>query len=250
MEPVGSAIREDLARDRSHAGAPRASRWSSPSTTCRAPARVPGRAQARRDRRHRDHCGGRRLDGRLGGPGGARRRHGALVSPATRGPAAPVTRAPPSRAARSSSSSSTPTWRWRRTPSVACSPSSSSGRRCRPRLRLTTRAPAPRASSPSTETCCTTSSTSKATRRRRPSGPAAGPSAARSSRRPAASTRVEFGQVVKFIDLGYRVRRAGHRIFLDKDLQGTHLKTWTLRSLIRTDVKLPGHSVVAPHHGA
>lgn len=47
-----------------------------------------------------------------------------------------------------------------------------------------------------------------------------------------------FGQVVEDIDLGYRVRRAGHRILLDKDLQGTHLKTWTLRSLIRTDVKL------------
>src|SRR5690349_998145 len=46
-----------------------------------------------------------------------------------------------------------------------------------------------------------------------------------------------FGQVVEDIELGYRVRRAGHRILLDKDLQGTHLKAWTLRSLIRTDVK-------------
>jgi GT2 family glycosyltransferase len=46
-----------------------------------------------------------------------------------------------------------------------------------------------------------------------------------------------FGQVVEDIELGYRVRRAGHRIHLDKDLLGTHLKAWTLRSLIRTDVK-------------
>lgn len=46
-----------------------------------------------------------------------------------------------------------------------------------------------------------------------------------------------FGQVVEDIELGYRIRRTGHRILLDKDLQGTHLKAWTLRSLIRTDVK-------------
>lgn len=38
------------------------------------------------------------------------------------------------------------------------------------------------------------------------------------------------------IELGYRIRQAGHRIRLDKALQGTHLKRWTLRSVILTDI--------------
>jgi GT2 family glycosyltransferase len=38
------------------------------------------------------------------------------------------------------------------------------------------------------------------------------------------------------IELGYRILRAGHRILLDKALLGTHLKRWTLRSMIRTDI--------------
>jgi glycosyltransferase involved in cell wall biosynthesis/4-amino-4-deoxy-L-arabinose transferase-like glycosyltransferase len=41
---------------------------------------------------------------------------------------------------------------------------------------------------------------------------------------------------IEDIELGYRLRRAGHRILLDKALQGTHLKRWTLRSVIRTDI--------------
>jgi GT2 family glycosyltransferase len=41
---------------------------------------------------------------------------------------------------------------------------------------------------------------------------------------------------IEDIELGYRLRRAGHRIRLDKGLQGTHLKRWTLASMIRTDV--------------
>jgi len=41
---------------------------------------------------------------------------------------------------------------------------------------------------------------------------------------------------IEDIELGYRLRRAGHRILLDKALQGTHLKKWTLRSIIRTDI--------------
>ncbi len=41
---------------------------------------------------------------------------------------------------------------------------------------------------------------------------------------------------VEDIELGYRLRRAGHRILLDKSLQATHLKKWTLRSMIHTDV--------------
>jgi len=42
---------------------------------------------------------------------------------------------------------------------------------------------------------------------------------------------------IEDIELGYRLRRAGHRILLDKTLQGTHLKRWTLRSVIRTDIR-------------
>jgi len=41
---------------------------------------------------------------------------------------------------------------------------------------------------------------------------------------------------IEDIELGYRLRRAGHRILLDKGLQGTHLKKWTLWSLLRTDI--------------
>ncbi len=41
---------------------------------------------------------------------------------------------------------------------------------------------------------------------------------------------------IEDIELGYRLRRAGYRIFLDKSLQGTHLKRWTLWSVMRTDI--------------
>lgn len=41
---------------------------------------------------------------------------------------------------------------------------------------------------------------------------------------------------IEDIELGYRMRAAGHRILLDKDLLGTHMKRWTLGSMIRTDV--------------
>lgn len=41
---------------------------------------------------------------------------------------------------------------------------------------------------------------------------------------------------IEDIELGYRLRQASHRILLDKTLRGTHLKRWTLRSLIRTDI--------------
>ncbi len=41
---------------------------------------------------------------------------------------------------------------------------------------------------------------------------------------------------IEDIELGYRLRHAGYRILLDKALQGTHLKRWTLRSVIRTDI--------------
>lgn len=42
---------------------------------------------------------------------------------------------------------------------------------------------------------------------------------------------------IEDIELGYRLRRAGYRIFLDKGLQGKHLKRWTLRSVVLTDVR-------------
>jgi glycosyltransferase involved in cell wall biosynthesis len=40
---------------------------------------------------------------------------------------------------------------------------------------------------------------------------------------------------IEDIELGYRLRQAGHRILLDRALQGTHLKRWTLGSVICTD---------------
>jgi glycosyltransferase involved in cell wall biosynthesis len=41
---------------------------------------------------------------------------------------------------------------------------------------------------------------------------------------------------IEDIELGHRLRRSGYRILLDKRLQGTHLKSWNLYSLIRTDI--------------
>lgn len=38
------------------------------------------------------------------------------------------------------------------------------------------------------------------------------------------------------VELGYRLRCRGHRILLDRELQVKHLKTWTLRSMTRTDI--------------
>jgi GT2 family glycosyltransferase len=43
-------------------------------------------------------------------------------------------------------------------------------------------------------------------------------------------------QVLEDVELGYRLRRQGHRILLDRELQVKHLKAWTLRSMIRTDI--------------
>jgi len=42
---------------------------------------------------------------------------------------------------------------------------------------------------------------------------------------------------IEDIELGYRLRAAGHRIVLDRNLLGTHLKKWTLFSMIWTDLK-------------
>lgn len=41
---------------------------------------------------------------------------------------------------------------------------------------------------------------------------------------------------IEDIELGYRLGRAGHHILLCRDVRATHLKRWTLRSVIRTDI--------------
>ena len=45
---------------------------------------------------------------------------------------------------------------------------------------------------------------------------------------------------VEDIELGYRMRAAGHRIRLLKDMQGTHLKQWTFSGMVKTDVYYRG----------
>jgi len=45
-----------------------------------------------------------------------------------------------------------------------------------------------------------------------------------------------FPRCIEDIELGYRLRRSGRRIRLDKGLQVTHLKRWTLASVVRTDI--------------
>jgi hypothetical protein len=41
---------------------------------------------------------------------------------------------------------------------------------------------------------------------------------------------------IEDIEFGYRLTRAGHRIVLARDVLATHLKRWTIRSIVRTDV--------------
>jgi hypothetical protein len=41
---------------------------------------------------------------------------------------------------------------------------------------------------------------------------------------------------VEDIELGYRLTALGHRIVLRPEIQGKHIKPWTLRSMIATDV--------------
>lgn len=38
------------------------------------------------------------------------------------------------------------------------------------------------------------------------------------------------------VELGYRIRKKGYRILLDKDLQVKHLKQWNFLSMLRTDI--------------
>jgi hypothetical protein len=42
---------------------------------------------------------------------------------------------------------------------------------------------------------------------------------------------------VEDIQLGYRMSESGHRIMLRPEIQGQHLKRWTLRSMVVTDVR-------------
>ena len=42
---------------------------------------------------------------------------------------------------------------------------------------------------------------------------------------------------IEDIDLGYRLHGAGFRIVLDPAIQGKHLKRWTLRGMLRTDLR-------------
>jgi glycosyltransferase involved in cell wall biosynthesis len=41
---------------------------------------------------------------------------------------------------------------------------------------------------------------------------------------------------IEDIELGYRLRKMGYRILLDKDLQVKHLKEWSLKSMLHADV--------------
>ena len=42
---------------------------------------------------------------------------------------------------------------------------------------------------------------------------------------------------IEDIELGYRLRAAGGRIRLAAEVQGTHLKVWTLRGLLTTEIR-------------
>lgn len=41
---------------------------------------------------------------------------------------------------------------------------------------------------------------------------------------------------IEDIELGYRMRTLGYRILLDKQIQGKHLKHWTLKSMLHADI--------------
>ncbi|MFP5364042.1 MAG: glycosyltransferase [Thermoleophilia bacterium] len=50
---------------------------------------------------------------------------------------------------------------------------------------------------------------------------------------------------IEDIELGMRLHAAGHRIALDPRVRGTHLKRWTLSSMLRTDLAARGAPWVA-----
>ncbi len=45
-----------------------------------------------------------------------------------------------------------------------------------------------------------------------------------------------FGRALEDVEFGYRLRDAGYCIRVDPDIQGRHLKHWTLGSMLRTDL--------------
>ena len=51
---------------------------------------------------------------------------------------------------------------------------------------------------------------------------------------------------IEDIELGYRLTRAGHRIVLARDVLATHMKRWTLREMVRTDIFQRRRTVDAP----
>jgi GT2 family glycosyltransferase len=60
-------------------------------------------------------------------------------------------------------------------------------------------------------------------------------------------------RAIEDIELGYRLRAAGHRIVLDPTLLCAHLKRWSLRSMLWTDVMaraLPWTRLMIEHPGA
>lgn len=57
---------------------------------------------------------------------------------------------------------------------------------------------------------------------------------------------------IEDIELGVRVRAAGHRIVLDKDIQAKHLKRWELLPLLRTEIfrrALPWSKLILERQG-
>ena len=95
-------------------------------------------------------------------------------------------------------------------------------------------------------TSFTTTSTRARPVRRRRSGPGSARSAARPSTPSAASTRSATRvPSIEDIELGMRLHAAGHRIVLEPAVRGTHLKRWTLGSMLRTDLAARGAPWVA-----
>ena len=41
---------------------------------------------------------------------------------------------------------------------------------------------------------------------------------------------------IEDIELGYRLKKAGFKILLDREIQGKHLKKWNLKTLLHTDI--------------
>ncbi len=57
---------------------------------------------------------------------------------------------------------------------------------------------------------------------------------------------------IEDIDLGFRLRRAGHQILLDRDIQAKHLKKWQIVSHLRTEIfcrALPWSRLILENQG-